>query len=898
MNYIVDIIDTQNNSIVLSLEKAERKSIVLDWKGADKKDDLIIVGSALSFTMVGMSCEDGQYYDLFTGDEIRFKVRLYTEDETTIWTGFLLPDTYSEPYNDSPILINFTASDGLGRIKGKYLPDEFYKDEFSVIQIIAKCLELTGLQLDFRFAPAIENSKQKDYNQIYIDTAIFKEKNKKQDAYKILDDLLKSMLCTLFQADNCWNIEGFNIRTRRVYNTKIYSYTGLLLDVQEITRIQKKVTPLATPLVTPQAPYGVINVTHKKELLALPETLTKEKNDGWVIPRGNSTIIYPTDWINIGGFNGMANADSGSVKLYYNINGGRIQLRSRPYIAKNKRYKITFKFKSEDVFQNDTERQTAIDNGYWKDIFYMTVKVFYKDLNGAEQVKYLYTNDPLNFFNAQQMSIEFDINRDAEKSISFISNYSGLMDIVLTSILDTTYSKIGRVIIEEALLSEIGQEEEYFTEIISPLEYTTKKEVELTYGDDSTGMSTAFRLGKLKMIGTATNINIEVKMSFSKDGFWYATLDLLGANLIKDNIDFVSTASGFLEVLEVFYNYLNSEEHAIKTNVELVAGSEITVAVYDYSTVTEDRQYWEEWTDTFSKIERKPYPEVYKSVLYELFKKPVWSVDFDLNNNIKFNDFLNWNFRGDKNFILTNCKWNIDTGYSNVRGSENFYNVDQGINLPPIVEAGSDVFFGVNDNTTTLTATAYDPDGFIVSYLWEILEGTATTTNPNDSVLEIENLSNDYYLIRVTVTDNEGATATDTLEMWKVEIVDVSVEIIKDNTYVEGGANNRELDWNLVIPQNISNSSINLKGTVTPTMTDGSRFRMYIYKNESVIFYHQENITRDFSISYSQGDVIRFETWTLKLGSQTNLEIRLEEGDFVEGVGHVNGLPIIVSNIQ
>ena len=133
MDYTFKIIDTKQNDLTTLVEKAEGSSIILEWLGGDKKDDLLIVGSRLSFTMVGMSQSDGQYLDLFTGDETRYRVTQEDENGVLIWQGFLLPDSYSEPYTNSPILVDFTATDGLGRLKGKYLPEDFYEEEKSII---------------------------------------------------------------------------------------------------------------------------------------------------------------------------------------------------------------------------------------------------------------------------------------------------------------------------------------------------------------------------------------------------------------------------------------------------------------------------------------------------------------------------------------------------------------------------------------------------------------------------------------------------------------------------------------------------------------------------------------------------------------------------------------------
>jgi len=126
MSYTIDIIDTENDDLVISNELAEAKSIVLTWKGSDEKDEIYIIGSSLSFTMLDENYTDGRFDSLFTGNETRFKVRLYhdtdsesTEDDVTIWTGFLLPEQYTEPYNNGVLSIGFEAADGLGRLKGK-----------------------------------------------------------------------------------------------------------------------------------------------------------------------------------------------------------------------------------------------------------------------------------------------------------------------------------------------------------------------------------------------------------------------------------------------------------------------------------------------------------------------------------------------------------------------------------------------------------------------------------------------------------------------------------------------------------------------------------------------------------------------------------------------------------
>ena len=172
MNHTISIIDTQNAAVSL-VEAAQNESIVLQWHGGDEKTPAI-VGSSLFFTMRAPALSEGYFLDFFTGDENRYRVELTDDDNGSItWQGFLLPDSYSEPYSRSNIFVGFEATCGLGRLKGKYLPDDYYRDEKSVIDIISSLLVLTGLQLELRFSPAIDNYTQKDYAALYIDTATF-----------------------------------------------------------------------------------------------------------------------------------------------------------------------------------------------------------------------------------------------------------------------------------------------------------------------------------------------------------------------------------------------------------------------------------------------------------------------------------------------------------------------------------------------------------------------------------------------------------------------------------------------------------------------------------------------------------------------------------------------------
>lgn len=81
-------------------------------------------------------------------------------------------------------------------------------------------------------------------------------------------------------------------------------------------------------------------------------------------------------------------------------------------------------------------------------------------------------------------------------------------------------------------------------------------------------------------------------------------------------------------------------------------------------------------------------------------------------------------------------------------------------NIPPSANAGSDQT--ITANSVTLSGSGTDSDGSISSYLWsKVSGGTYSISNASVANPTITNLLQGTYIFRLTVTDNQGATATD-----------------------------------------------------------------------------------------------------------------------------------------
>ena len=130
----------------------------LTYNGGDDEFQPIIA-SQLTFNILVDDASDAKFIHLLTGNETRYEVLLEDEDlNQVLWQGHLLPDQYSEPYENGSLFVQFTATDGLGRLKNKYLDDTFYRELKPIPEIIAACLKLTGNSFNTIMAPAITNA--------------------------------------------------------------------------------------------------------------------------------------------------------------------------------------------------------------------------------------------------------------------------------------------------------------------------------------------------------------------------------------------------------------------------------------------------------------------------------------------------------------------------------------------------------------------------------------------------------------------------------------------------------------------------------------------------------------------------------------------------------------------
>ena len=92
--------------------------------------------------------------------------------------------------------------------------------------------------------------------------------------------------------------------------------------------------------------------------------------------------------------------------------------------------------------------------------------------------------------------------------------------------------------------------------------------------------------------------------------------------------------------------------------------------------------------------------------------------------------------------------------------------VNEETNLPPLADAGDNIAITLPDNSVTLNGSATDNDGVVTSYSWNQVAGpVCNLSNADQPDAQVNDLSEGLYSFELTVTDDDGATANDILDV-------------------------------------------------------------------------------------------------------------------------------------
>jgi len=93
--------------------------------------------------------------------------------------------------------------------------------------------------------------------------------------------------------------------------------------------------------------------------------------------------------------------------------------------------------------------------------------------------------------------------------------------------------------------------------------------------------------------------------------------------------------------------------------------------------------------------------------------------------------------------------------------------VNRAANIPPVANAGANQVVTLPINSVSLVGTGTDSDGTVVSYAWIEISGpsSASVANPSSPSTNVNGLVQGTYEFQLLVTDNNGATGKDTVQV-------------------------------------------------------------------------------------------------------------------------------------
>ncbi len=94
---------------------------------------------------------------------------------------------------------------------------------------------------------------------------------------------------------------------------------------------------------------------------------------------------------------------------------------------------------------------------------------------------------------------------------------------------------------------------------------------------------------------------------------------------------------------------------------------------------------------------------------------------------------------------------------------------------PPIAHGGEDIIADANEAVVLDANASYDPDGYIIQYTWTALPENVILYSGQESALTTKALGRVEEVIKLTVTDNDGASSEDTVSIFNRRVEEIEL---------------------------------------------------------------------------------------------------------------------------
>lgn len=308
-------------------EATEVKGSLNPIRLSGKTDDDYLFSSIVvtSCEIELMSEYSFQFISLFSADAREHLVEIWKEptpgaSQILWWTGYIIPDNYSEPLNYyENYIVRVVATDNLSRLKEYPLENTvgLYEGKVTIANAISELLLKTGLNLPFKYALSFNEiytavpENNSIFHQIYVDWDAFYIKDPNVKCDYVLKQLLQAFGARIKQSKGYWIIEEVT-KSAKEHTRITSSFTSETYNPLKQYTGKDDITPNRLFIVDREGDLSInpaykrIDIHHdflkKTSILAnynfkkyyeIPAVL----NDGDAV---NNKWLYPYNWTNFG----------------------------------------------------------------------------------------------------------------------------------------------------------------------------------------------------------------------------------------------------------------------------------------------------------------------------------------------------------------------------------------------------------------------------------------------------------------------------------------------------------------------------------------------------------------------------------------------------------------------
>ena len=210
------VIEIYQEDYTGSVKTYKPTSITLQPNSAEEYPYPAIISTQLSFSFILETADDYNQYPNVISSNDRLYYVLLKEGATVIWRGYLFNDYSQVGFSTGISTSSLIAIDGISFLTNEqYVIDNSINTLVSHIDVIAAGLRLLGYPSDLFlniacsfFAVGMQDRDDNISNEPFSQTYQYRRDFQDESYYVILDNILKTFNCRMYQANGDWYISA------------------------------------------------------------------------------------------------------------------------------------------------------------------------------------------------------------------------------------------------------------------------------------------------------------------------------------------------------------------------------------------------------------------------------------------------------------------------------------------------------------------------------------------------------------------------------------------------------------------------------------------------------------------------------------------------------------------